>query len=85
MRKNVIEMSNDIRFGRIDMEVDLVKVTGMHCMNLCCALKHARTLEDAKQYIWDHNPTKVSAAKRCLVNVLYQWHWINSFSISATL
>jgi hypothetical protein len=52
-------MSSDIQFGRIDIEVDLVKVTGMHCMNQCCALKHSRGGTHEKQFIWDHNPTKV--------------------------
>ncbi|CAB9503658.1 expressed unknown protein [Seminavis robusta] len=56
IQKNVWELSTDPVFGMIEMEVNLVKVTGVNCMNDCCALKHSRADEHEQQYVWPPRP-----------------------------
>ena len=54
IRQNVMDFSTDAKYGRLDMEVNLVKVTSINCLYYCCALKHDDP-DPAQQFVWKPN------------------------------
>ncbi|CAB9521608.1 expressed unknown protein [Seminavis robusta] len=61
IRNHVLDLTTDpAGGGRIEMEVNQVNVTSVHCMNKCCALKHEVEGDDDKQetqaFIWRPQP-----------------------------
>ena len=49
-----MDFSTDPKYGKLDMEVNLIAVTSINCMDYCCALKHDDP-DPAKQFVWKPN------------------------------
>jgi hypothetical protein len=78
IRKNIMAFTTDEKYGGIEMEVNHERVTGVNCLNECCALKHEHA-DEKLQFLWRPQDGKYEFRARIIDGTEWGYARISSF------